>query len=118
MPKETTHFCFFLFSVSMLMCLLDNTVHSCQVNLTQLGHNITGIFLGRPRPGSPKVTTVGQDWHMTLTHRRQHFKTAIEYDISLQTVLRLLCTGPAPIRPMQPYVGLVLNRENHYRLLF
>ena len=54
MPKETTHFCFFLFSVSMLMCLLDNTVHSYQVNLTQLGHNITGIFLAALDPAALK----------------------------------------------------------------
>ena len=45
--------------------------------------------MDRPKADKPKVTTVGQDWQMTLTYRRRRFKTAIEYDISSQTSVTL-----------------------------
>ena len=88
------------------------------INLQQR-YNVTGHIKDRPRAGRPKVTTVRQDRYMTLTHRRQRFKTAkstaIEYGVSPQTVLRRLRIGPAPIRPRRPYVGQILNRLNRHR---
>jgi len=55
------------------------------INLQQR-YNVTGIILDRPRAAMPKVTMVGQDRQMTLTHRCRRFKTSksmlIEYSIS------------------------------------
>ena len=57
------------------------------INLQQ-GYNVTGTILNRPRAGRSKVTTVGQDRQITLSHTLQDIEKDGEYGISSQTVLR------------------------------
>jgi len=57
------------------------------INLQQ-GYNVTGTMWDHPRAGRSKVTTVGQDLQITLTHTLQDIEKDGEYGISSQTVLR------------------------------
>ena len=70
----------------------------------------------RRRPGRPKVTNPRTDRFITLTHLRRRLQTATrsarQYSISKQTVLRRLRQARQPIRPRRLYVGQVLTARH------
>ena len=73
----------------------------------------TGLVADRRRPGRPRVTIPRTDNFITLTHLQRRFQTATrsarQYGISKQTVLRRLRQARQPIRSRRPYVGQVLT---------
>ena len=81
----------------------------------------TGGVADRRRPGRPRVTNPRTDRFIRLTHLRRRFqmatRSARQYGISKQTVLRRLRQARQPIRPRRPYVGQVLTARHRAALL-
>ena len=76
----------------------------------------TGGVADRRRSGRPMVTNPRTDRFITLTLLRRRFQTATrsarQYGISKQTVLRRLRQALQPIRPRRLYVGQVLTARH------
>ena len=76
----------------------------------------TGGVADRHRPGRPRVTNYRTDRFITLTHLQRCFqmatRSARQYGISKQTVLRRLRQARQPIRSRMPFVGQVLTARH------
>ena len=77
---------------------------------------VTGNVADRPRSGSPRVTTAGDDRNIVLQHLRNRRLTAAatgrQYGIHPQTVRKRLRQNVQPIRAYRPYFGQILTRRH------
>ena len=76
----------------------------------------TGGVADRRRPGRPRVRNPRTDRFITLTHLQRRFqkatRSARQYGIIKQTVLRRLRQARQPIRPRRPYVEKVITARH------